>query len=130
MFDHFVKLAPKGLRSSLVNINLSAVSSEYILTYERNTLWKMTFSCIALAYLPTENFLFYQQNRENARAACAGLFIGRCISSRLQIFFKIVVLKNFAIITEKHVSWNLFLMKLHAFRLSNLNLKLDVITEV
>ena len=39
---------------------------------------------LIIACLPTklDDFLFYQQNRENARVACAGLFIGRCRSSR------------------------------------------------
>ena len=31
-------------------------------------------------------------------------------------FFKIVILKNFAIFTGKHLCWNLFLIKLQAFR--------------
>ena len=31
--------------------------------------------------------------------------------SRSQIFFKIGVLKNFAILTEKHLCWRLFLKK-------------------
>ena len=32
-------------------------------------------------------------------------------NSRTQLFFKIVVLKNFAIFTEKHLCWSLFLAK-------------------
>ena len=32
------------------------------------------------------------------------------------MFFKIGVLKNFAIFTEKHLRWSLFLRKLQAFR--------------
>ena len=32
-------------------------------------------------------------------------------NSRSQLFFKIDVLKNFAIFTGKHLSWNLFLIK-------------------
>ena len=32
------------------------------------------------------------------------------------MFFKIDVLKNFAIFTEKHLCWSLFLIKLQAFR--------------
>ena len=39
-----------------------------------------------------------------------------CKSSHLQMFFKIGVLKNFAILTPKHLCWSLFLIKLHAFR--------------
>ena len=38
-----------------------------------------------------------------------------CRSSRSQIFFKIGVLKNFAIFTAKHLFWSLFLMKLPAW---------------
>ena len=37
-------------------------------------------------------------------------------SSRSQMFFKIGVLKNFAIVTGKHISWSLFLIKLQGFR--------------
>ena len=33
-------------------------------------------------------------------------------SSRLQMFFKIFVLKNFSIFTGKHLCWSLFLIKL------------------
>ena len=39
-----------------------------------------------------------------------------CRSSRLQMFFKIGVLKNFAIFTGKHLCWSLFLIKWQAFR--------------
>ena len=37
-------------------------------------------------------------------------------SSRLQMFFKIFVLKNFAIFTTKHLCWRLFEIKLLAWR--------------
>ena len=37
-------------------------------------------------------------------------------SSCLQLFFKISVLKNFTILTEKHLWWSLFIIKLQAFR--------------
>ena len=37
-------------------------------------------------------------------------------SSRSQMFFTIGVLKNFAIFTEKHLCWSLFLIKLQALR--------------
>ena len=37
-------------------------------------------------------------------------------SSRSHLFFKIDVLKNFTIFTGKNLCWNLFLMKLQAFR--------------
>ena len=37
-------------------------------------------------------------------------------SGRLQMFFKIGVLKHFTIFTGKHLSWRLFLLKLQAFR--------------
>ena len=39
-------------------------------------------------------------------------------SSRSQMFFKIVFLKNFANFTGKHICWSLFLIKLQAFRSS------------
>ena len=37
-------------------------------------------------------------------------------TSRLQMFFKVGALKNFAIFTEKHLCWILCLIKLQAFR--------------
>ena len=37
-------------------------------------------------------------------------------SSRLQMFFKIRSLKDFAILTWKHLCWGLFFIKLQAFR--------------
>ena len=37
-------------------------------------------------------------------------------SSRSQMFFKIGILKNFAIITGKHLCWSPFLIKLHTWR--------------
>ena len=37
-------------------------------------------------------------------------------SSRSHMFFKIGVLKNFAIFKEKHLLWSLFLIKMQAFR--------------
>ena len=37
-------------------------------------------------------------------------------SSRLQMFFKISVLQNFAIFPGKHLSWSLFLIRLQVFR--------------
>ena len=33
-------------------------------------------------------------------------------SSRSQMFFKIAVLKNFAVLSRKHLCWSLFLIKL------------------
>ena len=36
-------------------------------------------------------------------------------SSRSQMFFKIAVLKNFAIFTRKHLRWSLFLIKLQTW---------------
>ena len=39
---------------------------------------------------------------------------GRARSSRLQMFFKISVLKNFANFTGKHLRWSIFLIKLQA----------------
>ena len=38
----------------------------------------------------------------------------RITSSHSQMFIKIGILKNFAILTGKHLSWNLFLIKLQA----------------
>ena len=49
--------------------------------------------------------------------------VKRClkfISSCSQMFFKIGLFKNFANFTGKHLCWSLFLIKLQAFRSSNL----------
>ena len=50
-------------------------------------------------------------------------------SSRLQMFFKIGVLKNFAIFMKKHLSWSLFLTTLQAYMSATL-LKRDSNTVV
>ena len=50
-------------------------------------------------------------------------------SSRSQIFFKIGVLKNFAIFIGKHMCWSLFLIKLQALKPATL-LKRDPNTGV
>ena len=46
----------------------------------------------------------------------------RCRSSRSQMFFKISILKNFAMFTGKHLCWSLFLIKLQAFRFFLVNI--------
>ena len=81
----------------------------------------MTFWHIVFVFgdsLPTnvDDFLSYRQNRENARAACAGLFIGKGRNSRSKMFFKIGGLKNFAIFTGKHLCWSLFLIKFYQYK--------------
>ena len=48
-----------------------------------------------------------------------------CRSSRSQMFFNIVVLKNFAIFSGKHLRWSLFLIKLQAWTLSFINKRLQ-----
>ena len=51
-------------------------------------------------------------------------------SSSSQIFFKIYILKNFATFTEKHLCWNLFLIKLQTWRPATQVLKRDCNTGV
>ena len=48
------------------------------------------------------------------------LILSNIKSNRLQIFFKIAVLKNFANFTGKKLRWSLFLIKLQAFRSATL----------
>ena len=61
--------------------------------------------------------IIFQQN-------CVGFYskiacnITKDRSSRCQIFFKLGILKNFAIFTRKHLRWSLFLIKLQAFTLT------------
>ena len=49
------------------------------------------------------------QRRRHSKAV-----VQRCSSSPSQMFFIINVLKNFAIFTERHLCWSLFLAKLRA----------------
>ena len=46
------------------------------------------------------------------------IHVGKRLKSRSQRFFKIGVLKNFAIFTGKHLCWRLFLIKLQYWRLA------------
>ena len=46
----------------------------------------------------------------------------RCRSSRRQMFFNIGVIKNFAMFTQKHLCWSLFLIKMQAFRCFPVNI--------
>ena len=46
-------------------------------------------------------------------------------SSGWQMFFKIDALKNFAIFTEKHLCWSLFLIKLQVLRNETLLIRLQ-----
>ena len=58
-----------------------------------------------------------------AAAKASLVFIkNRCRSSRSQMFFKIGVLKKFAMFTGKHLCWSLFLIKLQAFRCFSVNI--------
>ena len=58
-----------------------------------------------------------------AAAKASLVFIkNRCRSSRSQMFFKIGVLKKFAMFTGKHLCWSLFLIKLQAFRCFPVNI--------
>ena len=58
-----------------------------------------------------------------AAAKASLVFIkNRCRSSRSQMFFKIGVLKNFAMFTGKHLCWSLFLIKMQAFRCFPVNI--------
>ena len=51
-----------------------------------------------------------------AAAKASSAFIkNRYRSSRSQMFFKIGVVKNFAMFTRKHLCWSLFLIKMQAF---------------
>ena len=50
------------------------------------------------------------------------LIKNRCRSSRSQMFFRIGVLKKFAMFTEKHLCWSLFLIKLQDFRCFPVNI--------
>ena len=53
----------------------------------------------------TERFMRYKKLSEK-----------RCRSSRVQMFFKLGVLADFAIFTGKHLCWSLFLIKLQGLR--------------
>ena len=51
-----------------------------------------------------------------------GFIKNRSRSSRSQIYFKIGVLKNFAMFTGKRLCWSLFLIKIQAFRCFPVNI--------
>ena len=51
---------------------------------------------------------------------CSSPFLNKFRSSLSQIFFKLVVLKNFANLTGKHLFWSLFLIKLQVLRTTTL----------
>ena len=58
-----------------------------------------------------------------AAAKASLVFIkNRCRGSRSQMFFKLVVIKNFAMLKGKPLRWTLFLIKLQAFRCFPVNI--------
>ena len=66
-----------------------------------------------------------------AAAKASLVFIDkRCKSSLCETFFKIGVLKNFAIFTGKHLCWSLFLMKMQAFRCFLVNIAIFLRADV
>ena len=60
------------------------------------------FICSLLCYLSMQENIQTNIKGKNLR------------SSRTQMFFKIAVLKNFAVLPRKHLCWSLFLIKLQA----------------
>ena len=75
-------------------------------------------------YIPFHMMLQYLERRKASQ-----LFFLIFRSSRSQMFFKTGFPKNFMIFTRKHPRWNLFLIKLQAFRAATL-LKRDSNTGV
>ena len=71
--------------------------------------------CNNKAYL---NWLKFNRRRINSLTLLASCTKNktRSRSSRWQIFIKVGVLKNVAIFTGKHLCWNLFLIKMQAWR--------------
>ena len=65
--------------------------------------------CSYIKKCKRRNLLFYNKTR---CGISGGIIIFTYRNSRLQIFFKIVVLKNFTNFTEKHLCWSLFIVKL------------------
>ena len=88
------------------------------------TLWKGKFS-FSSTWVLQWYFLFFFRKRphficsllcylsmqENIQTNIKGKNLR---SSRTQMFFKIAVLKNFAVLPRKHLCWSLFLIKLQA----------------
>ena len=73
-----------------------------------------------LTYSSIFNFYF---KKIFAAAKASLVFIkSKCRTSRSQIFFKIGVLKNFAVFAEKQLCWILFLIELQAFRCFPVNI--------
>ena len=83
---------------------LDLIASFYSYISLRNFYW------IPLLFI----FIFIEETNQVRMFYKKTLSIFR--SSRSQKFFKIGVLKNFAIFTRKHLCWSLFLIKLQAKR--------------
>ena len=67
-------------------------------------------------------FNFYFKKIFAAAKASLVFIKNNCRTSRSRIFFKIGVLKNFAVFTEKQLCWILFLIELQAFRCFPVNI--------
>ena len=77
------------------------------ITHKKSLLIKnLTYSLI---------FKVYFMKSFAAAKASSAFIKNRCRSSRSQMFFKIGVVKNFAMFTRKHLCWSLFLIKMQAF---------------
>ena len=111
LVDLLIVHIPFGSSQSLVPLKIKTV------TYYIRETWAITPTNLLKkdwAY----SSIFKASCKKVLGAAKASLvFIkSRCKSCRLQVFFKIGVLKNFVIFREKHLCWCMLLIKLQAFR--------------
>ena len=101
--------------------NKSAEHGFYVWQYTHSEVDFLLF-WLSLAHFTTTMFHFCTHSKYDRTRYFLDIYWGYSNealarngrSSRLQMFFKIGVLKNFAIFTGKHLCWNLFLIMLHA----------------
>ena len=86
-------------------------------------IWAITPTSLLRKNLTYSSIFKVYFKKSFATAKASLVFIkSRYRSSRSQMFFKIGVLKNFAMFTGKHLCWSLFLIKLQAFRCFSVNI--------
>ena len=84
------------------------------ITASSNSRTSLGLVGVVIVYSATFTFCLWSDSRSFPRF---WLLNGWLRSSRSQMFFKKGVLKNFANITEKHLCWSLFLIKLQSWDL-------------
>ena len=69
-------------------------------------------NCVIIGISKIDFFNFSGTERVKPLGPCKSEILKKLKSSRLQIFFKIPSIKDFAIFAGKHLCWGLFFIKL------------------